>query len=374
VTVSAAGLGLVTHPDYLLHAPHAEFERAVRLEHVLSVFQTAGVFDRVVRVEPVVVPEAVLTAVHRPEYLGRLAAFARAGGGAWSPDTVLSPESYDVARLAAGGAVAAVDAVLDGRVGRALALVRPPGHHAGPNLGTGFCLINNVAVAARHALRTRGIERVLIVDWDVHHGNGTQDVFYDDGDVLFFSIHQAPLYPGTGWLTETGRGRGEGRTVNVPVPPGAEGRHYRRAFEEVLEPLARAFEPRLVLVSVGLDAHRLDPLAEVRLTVPDFAWLARTVRRLADQVAGGRLVGVLEGGYHLAALGASLLAVADAWGNLGLAMAEPPGEPAWPAPPADLVDEAFSRRLAELKAVLGPFWPGLRESGPEAGGSQGNGR
>ncbi len=213
-----------------------------------------------------------------------------------------------MATLAAGAAIAAVDAALDGLAPRSLALVRPPGHHATPTRGMGFCLINSVAVAAAHAL-ARGLERVLIIDWDVHHGNGTQDAFVESDRILYCSVHQSPLYPGTGAASERGRGRGEGFTLNIPLPPGQGDDVYRRAFDDRLLPAARAYRPELVLVSAGFDAHRADPLAGMRLTEAGFADLARRADDLADGCAGGRLVAVLEGGYDPDALARSVATV-----------------------------------------------------------------
>ncbi|MBA2753812.1 MAG: histone deacetylase [Chloroflexia bacterium] len=245
--------------------------------------------------------------VHGAAYLASLRALSRAGGGSLDPDTVVRPDSLAVARLASGAAIAAVDAVLGGVVPRAFVLVRPPGHHATPDRGMGFCLYNHVAVAAAHA-RAAGVGRVAIVDWDVHHGNGTQDAFYADGTVLYASMHQSPAYPGTGATRETGTGPGLGATVNLPLPPGTDDGTYLDAFDAVILPRLRAFRPELVLVSAGFDAHREDPLAALLLTEDGFAALAARVLAVAGDAAGGRLVAVLEGGYHPPALARSVVA------------------------------------------------------------------
>jgi acetoin utilization deacetylase AcuC-like enzyme len=242
--------------------------------------------------------------VHNPWYVEAIERAAAQGGGWLDQDTYLGPASFDVALLAAGAAVAAVDAALDGAASRSFALVRPPGHHATPERGMGFCLLNNVAVAAAHAL-ARGIERVWIVDWDVHHGNGTQAVFEATDQVLFCSVHQSPFYPGTGAADERGVGRGEGYTINVPLRAGQGDEVYARVFDELFLPAARRYRPELVLVSAGFDAHRDDPLGGMRLTETGFASLARRVADFADEFAGGRVVAVLEGGYDPAALGRS---------------------------------------------------------------------
>jgi len=239
--------------------------------------------------------------VHNPRYIAALHDLA-AGGGAWlDADTMVAPDSVAVALLAAGAAIAAVDAALDGHAPHAFALVRPPGHHATPRRGMGFCLLNSVAIAAAHAL-DRGLQRVLIVDWDVHHGNGTQDAFETDPRVLFCSLHQSPLYPGTGAATERGRGAGEGFTINVPLRAGGGDDLYRHVFDERFLPAARAYRPELVLVSAGFDAHAADPLGGMRLTESGFADLTHRVVDLATESAAGRVVAVLEGGYDPAAL------------------------------------------------------------------------
>jgi acetoin utilization deacetylase AcuC-like enzyme len=249
-----------------------------------------------------------LLRVHSAPYLDALERFCAAGGGELDPDTVVAPGSWDTALAAAGAGVAAVAALRDGAGDAAFVAARPPGHHAERTRGMGFCLINNVAVSAA-ALAASG-DRVLIVDWDVHHGNGTQEIFWDDPAVAYFSTHQSPLYPGTGRMGETGGSNAPGTTVNVPLPPGATGVALRRAVEEVAQPLAGWFHPDWVLVSAGFDAHRDDPLADLQLTSGDYADLAVLVAALAP--APGRLVLFLEGGYDLPALRRSVAATLSA--------------------------------------------------------------
>ncbi|MFO0759616.1 MAG: histone deacetylase [Byssovorax sp.] len=246
---------------------------------------------------------AELLRVHAAEYVDRVLGL-RGSPGAIDPETVLSAGSVEAALRAAGGCVELVEALLAGEAENGLALVRPPGHHAGVSGGMGYCVFNNLAVAAAHALGC-GVERILVVDWDVHHGNGTQEIFEEDPRVLFFSIHQSLLFPRSGAASERGRGRGEGSTLNVPVPPGAGDAEYLAAFADVLAPAARALQPELVLVSAGFDAHEADPMSETRVTTEGFGSLCRAVRAIADHWAGGRLGLVLEGGYDLASLAAS---------------------------------------------------------------------
>jgi acetoin utilization deacetylase AcuC-like enzyme len=249
-------------------------------------------------------------AVHDPAMIRRVWEIARHGGGQLEPDTVVSRESCDVALAAAGAAVAAVDAVLAGPERNALCLVRPPGHHATPTRSMGFCLFNNVALAVRHAVSKHGLGRVLIVDWDVHHGNGSQDVFYEDPAITFFSIHRygGGFYPGTGAADETGSGPGLGHTLNAPIRFGTPRPDYRAAFSRALEKAAVVSRPELVLLSAGFDAHALDPIGSLGLEVEDFVWLTGQVLDVARAHAGGRLVSCLEGGYNLEVLAESVQA------------------------------------------------------------------
>ncbi len=252
-----------------------------------------------------------LSAVHAPEYVEKVRLFVERlmeGNGyeatprRFATDVYLSPGSYTAATLAAGAPLVALDAIGEGRARNAYALVRPPGHHARPRQAMGFCLFNNVAVAARYAQQKWGWQRVLIVDYDVHHGNGTQEMFYEDGDVLYFSTHQFPWYPGTGASMERGEGAGLGANVNVPLPAGSGWSVYDPIFRQVLWPVADRFKPDLVLLSAGFDAHWMDPLAEMRLSGSDYSDLTLEVIDIADTYCDGRVVAVQEGGYNLNAL------------------------------------------------------------------------
>jgi acetoin utilization deacetylase AcuC-like enzyme len=251
------------------------------------------------------VDRSTLGAVHPVRYIDEIAAVSARGGGQLDLDTVMSPRSFEAALHAAGGAVALVDMVVSAEVPTGFSAHRPPGHHASQARAMGFCLFNNIAVAARHALDRLGIERVMIFDWDVHHGNGTSDIFYATDEVLFVSIHQSPLYPGTGSASEVGRGPGTGYTVNLPVPPGSDDSSYLSLVEHVVSPLARVFEPQLLLISAGYDAHVEDPLAECHVTDAGFAAMTLAVRRVAAEVSAP-LGFVLEGGYALRALARSV--------------------------------------------------------------------
>lgn len=222
----------------------------------------------------------------------------------FATDTYVSAKSYEAAAKAAGASLVAIDAVMNGEVNNAYCLVRPPGHHALPDEAMGFCLFNNVAIAARYALDRYGLERVMIIDYDVHHGNGTQDIFYEDPRVLYFSIHQAPFYPGTGASDELGEGDGLGTTINVPLPAGTGYETYDPVFRQVMAPAADRFDPQLILVSAGFDAHWSDPLGSMNISTAGFAQLTKIIIDLAQQLCNGRLVMVQEGGYSLEAMGA----------------------------------------------------------------------
>jgi acetoin utilization deacetylase AcuC-like enzyme len=252
----------------------------------------------------------VLCAVHPRAYVDSVREMSEGGGGSFDADTVASPGSYDAALHAAGGACALADALLAREAPTGFCGLRPPGHHAEAERAMGFCLFNNVAVATQHAIDAHGLSRVLVLDWDVHHGNGTNDIFYGRDDVLFASIHQWPLYPGTGQLCDTGIEAGEGFSLNLPVPPGSGHATWLGLVEHVVVPAARSYSPELILVSAGFDAHRADPLASCRLTEESFAAMARWVVSLASEL-GVPFGGVLEGGYDLDALAQSVAATLE---------------------------------------------------------------
>ena len=290
-----------THERYLAHdTGRGHPERPARLEAVLAGLQASGVGDDLVWVSPRPARREELARVHPADHLDALEEFCAAGGGHLDVDTSAGPESWDAALLAAGAGLDAVERLDRGEGHAAFCAVRPPGHHATPDRAMGFCLLNNVAVASA-ALADRG-ERVLVLDWDAHHGNGTQDAFYRDGRVLYVSMHQWPLYPGTGRLEETGAGAGEGFTVNLPLPPGATGDVYLAAMDEVLAPAVERFDPTWAIVSAGFDAHRADPLTGLGLAAGDYADLTA---RLLSLTPTARVVAFLEGGYDLEALARS---------------------------------------------------------------------
>jgi acetoin utilization deacetylase AcuC-like enzyme len=278
-----------------------------RLRAIISRLQHSGVLSRLVRIEPFPASDEWITQVHTASYVESLKRRAPTSGHvSLDPDTSMSVGSLSAAYLAAGGALAAVDAIVAGTVEHVFCAVRPPGHHAERDHAMGFCLFNNVAIAARYLQRHHAMARVLVVDWDVHHGNGTQHIFDDDPSLLFFSAHQYPYYPGTGRGTESGVGRGAGATINVPMKAGEGDGAYREVFQDVLIPAADAFQPDFVIVSAGFDAHKDDPLAGMGLTEEGYADLTRMVVSIAKRHSQGRLLSCLEGGYNLPALSASV--------------------------------------------------------------------
>ena len=284
---------------FLLHDTGQHPECAARLEHVHARLRDSKLLKKVTQVPIVRADDADLTRVHALEHLTTVRNLADAGGGRIDSDTVVSPDSADVAWLAAGTGVDAVARVIKGEDTQALCLVRPPGHHAVPNNAMGFCLLSNIAIAARTAVQRLGLNRVLIVDWDVHHGNGTQDTFYDDEQVTFFSAHRFPFYPGSGRKWETGRGKGLGKTVNLPLAFGVSRKGYLSAFEASLTKAADQCKPDLVLISAGFDAHAEDPIGSLGLQTEDFGVLTKLVQQVAKTHANGRLVSMLEGGYNV---------------------------------------------------------------------------
>ncbi len=308
VSTAPARTGLVYDSIYLEHITGPRHpERPERLKAIIDGLKTRGLFDRLALLKPRAAERQWLETVHRPEHIDAVAEACRRGDS-WigMPDTPICRRSYDVALMAVGGVLAATDAVMQGRVNNAFCAIRPPGHHATPTQAMGFCLFNNVAIAARYLQRRWRINRVLIVDWDVHHGNGTQEIFYDDPTVFYFSVHRYPFYPGSGSSDETGIGKGRGFTLNVPLPAGSGDEAFIDAFRERLLPAAQKFHPDFILISAGFDAHNADPLGGMSMSAAGYGELTRIVMEIAEQCCGGRIVSVLEGGYNLEALAASV--------------------------------------------------------------------
>jgi acetoin utilization deacetylase AcuC-like enzyme len=297
----------VYDPVYLEHNLPSHPENARRLKRIIEVLEGEGVLERLAHLEPRPATVEELERVHAPEHVAQVRQKAQSGGGNLDADTYVAPRSFDAALMAAGGLVRAVEAVLAGEIDNGFALVRPPGHHATPTRSMGFCLFNNIAVAARAALAEGGVERVFIVDFDVHHGNGTEDAFASDPAIFYASTHQYPYYPGTGHWSETGRGAGKGSVLDVPLLPGVGDAGYAQIFADLVWPLAERFQPDLILVSAGYDAHWNDPLAQMNLSLSGYAWLGRELVNMATRLCDGRIVFTLEGGYQLDVLACGVL-------------------------------------------------------------------
>ena len=288
---------IYTDNRFFQHETGNHPERADRIRQIKPKLQAEGLWDRLTRLKPVAVSPERLASIHSPAYITEIWGACKAGGGHIEADTVLSPASYDIALLAAGSCCDAVERVVRGEDRTAMCIVRPPGHHALMNRAMGFCVFNNVAVAATVATTELELERVLIIDFDVHHGNGTQAAFWDDPKVGFFSIHRWPFYPGTGDADETGGPRGDGATMNLPIRYGTPRHDYLAFFSDRLEQFAKRIRPELVFVSAGFDAHRADPVGDLGLETEDFEPIARTILDVANAYADGKVVTVLEGGY-----------------------------------------------------------------------------
>jgi acetoin utilization deacetylase AcuC-like enzyme len=311
----------------LLHDTGSHPESRQRLEAIMRRLKAASNLGDVVFLEALPSTTDAVKSVHTSAYVDRVVRAAAAGGAWLDADTMVSPRSVDAALRAAGGTMEAAVSVATGKLSNAFVAVRPPGHHATSSEGMGFCLFNNVAIAARHLLLAGLAERIAVVDFDVHHGNGTQGIFYEDPAVLVFSAHQMPLYPGTGHYTESGRGPGRGYTVNVPLAPGTGDEGYDLVMETVAAPLLRRYRPDFILVSAGYDAHWSDSLANMRVTVPGFRRIVSQICDLGGELCGGRVVCALEGGYGLAALASAVEATVRVLSGSGTEVFDPPGFP-----------------------------------------------
>jgi len=304
IAATPAGTAILADPVYKQHDPGAGHpERPERYDAVTQALSAAGLMNPAARIKPRFATEDEIALCHSHAYIQKVKQEIGAGARQLSTgDTDVGPRSFEVALEAAGGILNAVDAVIERKARNAFCVVRPPGHHARPEQGMGFCIFNSIAIAARYAQRKHGLGKVLIADWDVHHGNGTQDIFYSDGSVLFFSTHQSPWYPGTGAAGETGDGKGKNCTINVPLPAGSGRSEIVGSFRQRLMPAAEGFRPDLVLISAGFDSRIDDPLGRFRLSDDDFAELTAIMLEIAGLHAGSRLLSVLEGGYNLSGL------------------------------------------------------------------------
>ncbi len=315
-------ISLIYDKDYLIHTQSSHPERKERLEYIIAGLEKEEVMNRLELISPQPAETKDIELIHDPGYIRSIEEACNSGKRFLDMDTYIVPESYRVALLSAGGVLAGLHKVMGSNPGKAFALNRPPGHHAERNRAMGFCLFNNIAVAAARAKRDYNLNRIAIVDWDVHHGNGTQHSFEDDREVLFISTHQSPAYPGTGHYREVGRGSGEGFTVNIPMPPGCGDVEYAMIYDQVVIPIIDQFKPELLLISAGFDAYRMDHLAGMSLTQGGFYYIAEILNAAAERWSEGRMLLCLEGGYHLQGQAGAVIQVLNALGQWGLPITE----------------------------------------------------
>ncbi len=346
--------GIVVHPDYAHHRNGEHPDNRFKIDRIADTLFAMPWADQLMRFYPRYARPDEIALAHEARYVALVESSSNAGPGWFDTDTRVAPGSYETALLAAGGVISAVDHVMMTAFHRpdsVFCLVRPPGHHAYADRAMGFCIFNNVAIAARYAQKVYGLERIMIVDWDVHHGNGTNDIFADDPSVLFVSLHQWPLYPGLGWHTDVGHGAGEGTNINIPLPPGAGDALYMAAFERIIEPLADQFKPQLILVSAGQDCHCSDPLSDALVTYSGFQAMEHSVRRMADRHCGGRHILALEGGYNQHTLPYTVSSIVAAMADLPWTIPDTLA----PADGAPLT-ASHEARLIDVMASIAPYW------------------
>ncbi len=359
--------GIVFHPKYLEHEQSPTHpERRERLAYTLDQLIEEGIFDidRIMMIQPRKASLDEILEVHEPEYIEFLKKESEKGG-IIDYDTNIPVGVFETAILSAGGALKAAEIVADGLVRNAFAMIRPPGHHAKPYTGAGFCYLNNMAIMVKF-LQKKGFERVLILDWDAHHGDGTQEIFYEDDSVLFISTHQMPLYPGTGYPDETGKGKGEGYTINIPLPPGTSDEEYLLVFDTIIEPVAKEFDPDFIAVSAGQDNHFTDPITDLALTARGYGELMKRAVNLAEKLCNGRIVAILEGGYSVEhALPYTNLAIISALADLDLDFIREPesylSQLRWRK--RSYAAEKVRDNIREVKSLHSRYWRSLRTDG-----------
>ena len=292
---------IVIYDDiYLKHDTGSNHpENATRIINTIEHLRSANLWQKLDIKKPRAATEEEVSAIHSTSQIEQVAEIARSGGGYLDPDTYVSPDSYEAALKAAGAPLTAIDLIMDKKADNAFCLIRPPGHHATPEKGMGFCLFNNVAIAAKYIQSRYSLDRIVIIDWDVHHGNGTQDAFYDDPSVMYFSMPRSQFCQGTGAEEETGKDSGSGFTINIPLSYNTEPQEYLKLFEDILEKRIKPFEPQFILISSGFDAYRLDPISGLSLETSDYNKLTKLTQNVAKDCCDGRIVSCLEGGYHL---------------------------------------------------------------------------
>ncbi len=329
--------GYVFDPIYLQHDTGSHVENPGRLQAILAGLDRTGIKPLLEFIPARAATLAELMLVHKESYIKSIETFCRNGGGWWDQDTLMSPASYEAAIFAAGGAIKAVETVVKSDVSHVFALVRPPGHHATVDQCMGFCLFNNVAIAANYALKNLGVRKIIILDFDVHHGNGTQEAFSHNPNVLYISLHQYPLFPGTGRIDDTGHTPNEGTSINIPMPAGCRDIEYVRVFNEIVMPAVRRFTPDLLLVSAGYDGHWADSISHMRLTLDGFITLTRIIENMVQECCGGKTVFVLEGGYNFRVLEVAVNNTLKIWLGENF-LADPLGPPPNDIAPSNIDD------------------------------------
>lgn len=344
--------GIVKDYKYLRHEMgpfHPESPE--RLKAMYEMIEAPDMKGKFIEIEPRLATHEEIGMIHQSSYIDLVASTAGRAHTSLDPDTSTSPESYDIAKLAVGGMCNAIDSVVNGEVDNAFAFVRPPGHHAEANRAAGFCIFNNVAIGALHAIKNHSMEKILIIDWDLHHGNGTQHSFYDDPRIIYFSTHQYPFYPGTGGVKEIGRGKGEGYTINVPLRSGPGDSEYLKIFRQILQPVAVEFNPDMVMLSAGFDIYYKDPLGGMKVTPDGFGKLTRVLLDIANHCCGGKFVVTLEGGYHVAGIAESAKVVLNEMCGETCVTEEELAKTAGKA--SSSIDVIIGTVIDQIK----PFWP-----------------
>ena len=344
---------LVYHPDYVKHNLGFDHpERPERVSKVVEHLKDASLLNnpKLTISYPNPVNKADLMLVHTEDYIEKVQNMSN-HGGMLSIDTPIQAKTYDIAKLSAGGAVLAGKMILENKVSNSFALIRPPGHHAGRNYGGGFCYFNNIAILVEYLRKNFGLKRFMIMDWDVHHGNGTQDIFYEDPTVLYFSTHQMPLYPGTGHIEEIGEGEGKGYTVNLPLSAGTLGNNYEKIFDDLFFPLAKEFKPDIILVSAGQDAHTLDPIANLQFTTNNYIKMTERIMKVAESISKSRLAMVLEGGYNLVALSETISSIISTMAKIDQSNISKPS-----SLKEVTEDNEIESRIEQLKIILKNYW------------------
>lgn len=341
---------LIYHPQFLEHRSTGHPEGQQRVEVIMNTLQKYDMYNSLFHFRPEPASVDDIKVFHSPEYISRVHEITLQGGGMLDDDTFVTPYTFDVALMAVGALNQAVDIVMEGKVDNAFALVRPPGHHAEATHGMGFCIFNNVVLTALYARKKYNLERILIVDWDAHHGNGTQNAFYNDNSVLYFSIHQTGLFPGTGKIFDHGEGLGAGFTVNVPIPRGTTDAGYYFAFTHLLEPIARQYNPQLIIISAGQDAHFADPMAGLDITTDAYRMMTQSLKKIASETCGGKIIAALEGGYNLNVIGYAVGAIIDELAELEVGIKEPMN------PPANILRPQTRIALDEAIAAQKKYW------------------